>query len=177
LLVSPRIAAGTVFRAKRGTIDHTSVLKTIELRWNIPPLTARDKAAPDLGAVLTLSVPRVDDPLQGIDVPISNQTLPEVSQPSDIERFHAEKVSTLALRNQQGSYDEHTVPDLPTSAAVGEYIQTRTAAWRQHLQRREVRRQKRAAHHDVAARNTPRGKQKGATSRRAAVRKKPRRKA
>ena len=32
LLISPRIAAGTVFRAKRGTIDHTSMLKTIELR-------------------------------------------------------------------------------------------------------------------------------------------------
>ena len=45
LLVSPRIAAGTVFRAKTGTIDHTSLLKTIELRWGIAPLTARDKAA------------------------------------------------------------------------------------------------------------------------------------
>lgn len=45
LLISPRIAAGTVFRAKRGTIDHTSVLKTIELRWGLDPLTERDKAA------------------------------------------------------------------------------------------------------------------------------------
>ena len=59
-----------------------------------------------------------------------------------MDRIHAEKVATLPLRNEQGSYDEHTMPDLPTSAAVGEYIQTRTAAWRQHLQRREHRRQK-----------------------------------
>jgi len=63
LLISPRIAAGTVFRAKQGTIDHTSVLKTIELLWNLDPLTKRDKAAPDLGDVLTLATPRTDDPL------------------------------------------------------------------------------------------------------------------
>jgi phospholipase C len=148
LLISPRIAPGTVFRAKRGTIDHTSVLKTIELRWNIPPLTARDKAAPDLGDVLTLATPRPlsDDPLQGVEIPVS-ATVPvdvqqDLSQPSVMERLHAEKVSTLPLRNQQGSYDEHTMPDLPTSGAVAEYIQGRTAAWRQHLQRREHRAQR-----------------------------------
>jgi phospholipase C len=141
LLISPRIAAGTVFRAKRGTIDHTSVLKTIELRWNIPALTARDKAAPDLGDVLTLATPRPlsDDPLQGVDIPVSSQLHPDVSQPSVIQRLHAEKVATLPLRNQQGSYDEHSMPSLPTSAAAADYIQTRTAAWRQHLQRRAHR--------------------------------------
>ena len=66
----------------------------------------------------------------------------DLSQPSVMERLHAEKVSTLPLRNQQGSYDEHTMPDLPTSGAVAEYIQGRTAAWRQHLQRREHRAQR-----------------------------------
>jgi len=149
MLISPRIAPGTVFRVKRGTIDHTSVLKTIELRWNIPPLTARDKAAPDLGDVLTLSTPRSlsDDPLLGVDIPVSGQASADVSQPSVIERLHAQKVATLPLRNQQGSYDEHTMPDLQTSAATAEYIQTRTAAWRQHLQRRHHRREKRAAAH------------------------------
>ena len=35
LLISPRIAAGTVFRASAGTIDHTSVLKTLEERWGL----------------------------------------------------------------------------------------------------------------------------------------------
>jgi phospholipase C len=43
--------------AKRGFIDHTmydttSILKTIENRWNIPPLGARDAAAPDLSNTL-----------------------------------------------------------------------------------------------------------------------------
>jgi phospholipase C len=143
LLVSPRIAAGTVFRAKRGTIDHTSVLKTIELRWNLKPLTARDKAAPDLGDVLTLAAPRTDDPLEGVEIPVSGDIHPDPSQPTVIDRIHAEKVATLPLRNEQGSYDEHSLPDLPTSEAVGNYIQMRTAAWRQHLERRAQRRDRR----------------------------------
>src|SRR5713226_3381473 len=135
LLVSPRIAAGTVFRAKRGTIDHTSVLKTIELRWGIDPLTARDKAAPDLGDVLALATPRTDDPLEGVEIPVSNAPHPAQSQPSVIEKLHAAKVALLPLRNDQGSYDQHTPPDLSSSAAIGDYIQGRTAAWTQHLQR------------------------------------------
>jgi phospholipase C len=141
VLVSPRIKAGTVFRAKRGTIDHTSVLKTIELRWRVAPLTARDKAAPDLGDALTLTSARTDDPLHGIEIPVSTDPHPDVAQPSLIERIHAEKVSTLPLRNKQGSYDEHTMPNLPTSAAVSDYIQTRTAAWREHLQRNRKKKQ------------------------------------
>jgi len=145
VLVSPRIAAGTVFRARRGTIDHTSVLKTIELRWGLDPLTARDKAAPDLGDVLTLATPRTDDPLVGVPVPVSNETHPNLSNPSDIELIHAAKVSELPLRNDQGSYDRHTPPDLSSSAAIGDYIHSRTAAWSQHLQRRRRRRETRAA--------------------------------
>jgi phospholipase C len=140
LLVSPRIAAGTVFRAKQGIIDHTSVLKTIERRWKLDPLTARDKAAPDLGDVLTLSKLRTDDPLKGVAVPASNAPHPNSSQPSVIEKIHAAKVAHLPLRNDQGTYDHHTPPDLSTSAAIGDYIQSRTAAWTQHLQRLAQRR-------------------------------------
>ena len=66
VLVSPRIAAGTVFRpAGAVPLDHTSVLKTIETRWQLPSLTARDAAAPDVGDALTLARPRTDDPLAG----------------------------------------------------------------------------------------------------------------
>jgi phospholipase C len=135
LLISPRIQAGTVFRARRGTIDHTSVLKTIELRWGLNPLTARDKAAPDLGDVLKLSTPRTDDPLIGVQVPVTNLPHPNSSKPSVVETLHAVKVSHLPLRNDQGSYDRHTAPDLSSTAAIGDYIQTRTAAWTQHLER------------------------------------------
>jgi phospholipase C len=143
LLISPRIAAGTVFRAKHGTIDHTSVLKTIEKRWNIPPLTARDKAAPDLGDALTLATSRKDDPLKGVEIPIAKPAHPNQSQPSVIELLHAKKVTDLPLRNDQGIYDEHTAPDLSSSAQIGDYIQARTAAWTQHLQRMRERRTER----------------------------------
>jgi phospholipase C len=139
LLISPRIAAGTVFRAKSGVIDHTSVLKTIELICGLDPLTARDKAAPDLGDVLTLSTPRTDDPLAGIDIPVSNAKHPNSSQPSHIDLIHAAKVADLPLRNEQGSYDKQSPPDLSSSASISDYIQMRTAAWTQHLQRMRKR--------------------------------------
>jgi phospholipase C len=154
LLVSPRIAAGTVFRAKRGTMDHTSLLKTLGLRWNLDPLTARDKAAPDLGDALTLSSPRTDDPLQGVQVPVPNVAHPNSSQPSVIEKIHAAKVSQLPLRNDQGSYDQHTPPDLSSGAAIRDYIQMRTAAWKEHLQRL---RQRRTMMANWASRRTQKG--------------------
>lgn len=140
LLISPRIAQGTVFRAKNGTIDHTSVLKTIEVRWKVDPLTKRDAAAPDLGDVLTLANPRIDDPMKGVVVPVSGGTHPLLSRPSLLEKIHAEKVAQLPLRNDHGSYDQHTPPDLSSSASIGDYIQARTAAWRQHRERMAQRR-------------------------------------
>jgi len=140
LLISPRIAPGRVFRTKHGTIDHTSLLKTVEQRWGLGSLTARDKAAPDLGDVLT-EKPRTDDPLKGVKIPVSPSVHPNQSQPSVIEKLHAAKVALLPLRNDKGTYDQHTPPDLSSSAAIGEYIQARTAAWTQHLQRLDHRRQ------------------------------------
>jgi phospholipase C len=92
--------------------------------------------------VLTLAAPRTDDPLAGIEIPVSGMAHPGEGQPSVIQQLHAEKVSTLPLRNQQGSYDEHEMPDLPTSAAASDYIQTRTAAWRQHQERRQKKQAK-----------------------------------
>jgi len=142
LLISPRIKAGTVFRVNNGVIDHTSVLKTIETRFKLPALTRRDAAAPHLGDVLTLAQPRTDNPLHGIEPPVSKETHPTPEVPSPIDLIHAEKVSALPLRNEKGSYEEHEMPILTTSAAVGEYIQTRTAAWRLHLQRRRARRER-----------------------------------
>ncbi len=46
--------------ARRGFVDHTlydttSILKTIELRWNLPPLGSRDAAAHDLFAAFDFS--------------------------------------------------------------------------------------------------------------------------
>jgi phospholipase C len=71
VLVSPLIPAGTVFRVPDGStpLDHTSILATIEHRWSIPPLTKRDGAAPDVGAALSLTTPRTDDPLANVTAP------------------------------------------------------------------------------------------------------------
>jgi phospholipase C len=135
LLISPRIEAGTVFRAKKGEIDHTSVLRTIEKRWNLNSLTERDKTSPDLGDVLTLATPRADDPLHGVSVPASRQTHPAASKPSELEMIHAERVSKLPIPDAFGHY-QHTPPELSTSAAMHDYVEGRTALWDQHLLRR-----------------------------------------
>jgi phospholipase C len=92
LLISPLIAPGTVFRVPDGTtpLDHTSVLKTIEQRWNIPPLTARDAAAPGFGDVITLTAPRADDVLAGVTVPVSGSAGPSAGQVSHLQAVHDE---------------------------------------------------------------------------------------
>ncbi len=53
VFVSPYIEAGTVVRAPGAVpFDHTSVIKTLCRRFNLPSLTDRDRAAPDFLHVL-----------------------------------------------------------------------------------------------------------------------------
>jgi phospholipase C len=137
LLISPRIAPGTVFRAPNGNIDHTSVLKTLEERWGLNPMSARDNSAASLGDVITLGEPRTDDPLQGVQVSRSEVIYPNSDQPSELERIHAYRVSLLPVANDHGTF-EHQPPDLSTSAAIGDYIRARTAAWKQHVSHRRA---------------------------------------
>ena len=134
LLISPYIKPGTVYRASSGTIDHTSVLKTIEECWNLPPFTKRDAAAPSLSGVLTLSSPRTDDPLQGVLAPVSAAAHPNQAMPSTLEKLHAWRLSQLPIPNAQGTFG-HTPPDLSSSAAIQDYIRSRSAAWSEHLRR------------------------------------------
>ena len=98
LLVSPLIAPGTVYRVPAGStpLDHTSVLKTIQQRWNVPSLTARDAAAPDFGDVLTLTTPRTDDVLAGVTVPVSGAANPSAGQISHLQAIHDELVARYA---------------------------------------------------------------------------------
>lgn len=60
VLVSPYLEPGAVAHS---VFDHTSIIKTVCKRWNLPPLTERDKMANDLSEVLTLDQPRDDAPL------------------------------------------------------------------------------------------------------------------
>jgi len=43
--------------------DHTSILATVEEKFNLPPLTARDKVANKLDVALNLDAPRTDAPM------------------------------------------------------------------------------------------------------------------
>ena len=131
VLVSPLIQAGTVFRVPAGTmpLDHTSILKTIETRWNLPALTARDAAASSVGDVLTLTEPRTDDPLQGVTVPVASGVNPDQDIPSHLQEVHAELVAQLPVPDEQG-LTHHTMPKLATNADYKAYIRARTEAWR-----------------------------------------------
>ncbi|TCO49709.1 alkaline phosphatase family protein [Actinocrispum wychmicini] len=66
VVVSPRSRRSTV---AHGLYDHTSILKMIEWRFGLPPLTVRDAAANNLAEVLdfdhppNLAAPRYDVPL------------------------------------------------------------------------------------------------------------------
>jgi phospholipase C len=95
VLVSPLIPSGTVFRVPAGTmpLDHTSILKTVEQRWGLPPLTARDAAAQDVGDVLSLTTARTDDVLSGVTVPSVTSAGPSAGEPSHLQEVQAELIS------------------------------------------------------------------------------------
>jgi phospholipase C len=130
VLVSPLIPAGTIFNVPAGTmpIDHTSVLKTIEVRWNIPALTARDAAAPDLGDVLTLAIPRADDPLAGVVAPTSSGANPAAGTVSHLQQLHAQLASSLPVSDEQ-LVGTPTLPAQATPNDYANYIAARTGTW------------------------------------------------
>ena len=129
VLVSPLVQAGTVFRVPEGStpLDHTSILKTVEQRWGLPALTARDAAAPGFAAVLTLGNPRGDDPLAGVVAPVATEANPSAALPSHLLKLHAELVSYLPVPG--GARGPQ--PSLHTSDDYTRYIRSRTEAWRQ----------------------------------------------
>jgi phospholipase C len=131
VLVSPLIRAGTVFRvpANATPLDHTSVLKTIENRWKIKSLTARDAAAADVSGVLTLGAPRTDDPLEGVVVPKSVGVSPHKASdpPSHLQEAHAEMVAKLVI---PGEAAPHVDPKKMTSEECARFIRERTKRWK-----------------------------------------------
>ena len=119
ILAGGRVPAGTVHRVAEGAtpFDHTSVLATIERRFGVKALTKRDAAAPDLGGAITLSVPRTDDPLAGVNAPTapSNPTGLTV-QPSHLQQVQA------ALVAQQAGVPAQTLSALRTNQEYGQFI-------------------------------------------------------
>jgi phospholipase C len=110
-------------------LDHTSILKTIETRWNLPALTARDAAAVGVGDVLSLTQARTDDPLQGVTVPVAAVTNPDEDRPSHLQQIHAQLVAQLPVPDAQGR-THHTMPPLATNSQYKAYIRNRTEAWK-----------------------------------------------
>lgn len=128
VLVSPLIAAGTVFRVPDGStpLDHTSILKTVQQRWGLPALTARDAAAPGFGDVLTLATPRSDDVLAGIAVPDSGAPSPSATTPSHLQEVQADLISR---RYPAGQHDDaNALASHPTNEAYAAYIHAHSAA-------------------------------------------------
>lgn len=131
VLVSPLIEAGTVFRlaAGRTPLDHTSVLKTLQVRWPaIKSLTARDAAASDIGDVLTRATPRKDDPLQGVTAPSAPGGNPFPERPTHLQKLHASMLSRQPADGGGGYH--HTMPQLRTSTEYHRYIWSRHEAMR-----------------------------------------------
>ncbi len=123
VLVSPLIGPGTVFRVPADSVplDHTSILKTVEQRWGLPPLTARDAAAPGVGNVLTLATPRTDDVLAGVTVPVSSGPGPAAGEPSHLQQIEAELISRQFPAGQYPPPDAAVTAHL-TAADYERYI-------------------------------------------------------
>jgi len=114
VLVSPLIPAGRVLRAAQGTppFDHTGILATIEHRWSLPALTARDAAAPHVGDVLSLATPRTDAPLAGVGAPTPPPTPHQMAeQPSHLQQIQAELLASVGGRAGGPPTDLHTNRD------------------------------------------------------------------
>ncbi|WP_341755676.1 alkaline phosphatase family protein [Candidatus Tisiphia endosymbiont of Ptychoptera albimana] len=123
IAISPRIQPGTVCRAK-GNIpfDHTSILKTIQKRWNLPSLTKRDADAEDIGDILSLEIPRTDDALSNVNVPIIEQDKSS-NLSYDLQNALAKSLHSELTSNQGLNLDDYSKLGLKTKADYKEYIQ------------------------------------------------------
>jgi len=144
VLVSPLIAAGTVFRSSSATpFDHTSILATLEKRFGVPSLTKRDAAAPDVGAVLTLQKLRTDDPLSGVKAPVSSLPLPASGPPDKFEAAIAQSAADLPIYDPTGNGYHHVPPVFATGEQAREYARQRYGQYAQ--QRGEGKKKSRVA--------------------------------
>jgi phospholipase C len=79
----------------------------------------------DIGDVLTLAVPRADDPLSGVVVSTSTAPNPSAALPSHIQRVHAEQLSEVTVPDH--GFDGRK--DLESNDAYRAYIDRRLAIW------------------------------------------------
>lgn len=120
VLISPWIEAGTVYRPGGPTpLDHTSILATLAKNFGLPPLTERDKSAPDVTDVLTLSSPRTDDPLTGVKAPVADSSVKIEPHASQIQQMHA---GALADKHSRETGEPKVMPALHTDDDAKHYV-------------------------------------------------------
>ena len=115
VLISPLIEPGRIFRASSYTpFDHTSIIKTVQKCLGLEGyLTERDKNAPDLGDVLTLSSPRTSD-LPDITAP----SCPKPIEPDHVNDLHKVVAETLQVKTGM-----EPKPDESTHSYIGRAYQ------------------------------------------------------
>jgi phospholipase C len=144
ILVSPMIAAGTVFRTPSATpFDHTSILATAEARFGVPSLTKRDAAAPNVAAVLTLQTLRTDDPLSGVKVPTSAVAPPASAKPDKFEQAIADHAADLPIHDPAGNGHHRDSTVFATGEEAKAYARQRYQQYAQ--QRASIKKKPRVA--------------------------------
>ncbi|NOY72092.1 MAG: phosphoesterase [Gammaproteobacteria bacterium] len=123
VLISPLIKAGTVYRVPKGStpLDHTSILKTLEERFDLPALTKRDEAAPGLGDVLSLDTPRTDDPLEGVEAPRNKIEIPHDDEPDHLQKLYADTMNNLPVESVSRKGETNETPTFSNSNEAMDY--------------------------------------------------------
>jgi phospholipase C len=137
VLVSPWIPAGTVYRVTQTgntaptPFDHTSVIKTVQKRFGLPPLTKRDAAAPDVGGVLTLATARTDNPLAGVSPPVNGNPSAIADHVTHLQQVHAECLAEIPNRSEKKGIEHHDgYPSFKTGAEAASFIRARATSIR-----------------------------------------------
>jgi phospholipase C len=138
VFVSPLIPEGTILHAPgdgRPPFDHTSIIATLRARFGIGALGKRDAAAPDVGSILTLQMPRTDDPLAAIEPPTAADPVlqpgspPVGVAPSAFLEAKAVAAAALPVPADPIADPQAKVKTLRTAADQYTFIQQRLAAW------------------------------------------------
>lgn len=99
VVISPYAQRGFI---AHGLYDHTSILKMIEWRFGLPPLTIRDQTANNLAEVLNLASPNVTAPVFNVPTGPFGRPCPPAATPSPIPAMRAadlQKLKSLALKS------------------------------------------------------------------------------
>jgi len=99
VVVSPFAPRGVVSHTP---FDHTSILRFIEWRWNLAPLTVRDATANNLATALDFHKPNQSAPLYAIPPGPYGAPCPVVPSPSSVAVEENEWVAVRALAQSYG---------------------------------------------------------------------------